>query len=60
MSHVAAELRIFLSLYFIVIPPLANPMLYGLGTQIIRVHILKLIFRHKILPIKLAKAVFVA
>ncbi|XP_073335307.1 olfactory receptor 52D1-like [Pagrus major] len=60
MSHVAVKLRILLSLYFIVIPPIANPVLYGLGTQIIRVHLLKLFFRHKILPTKLAKAVFAA
>ena len=60
MSHVAAELRLFLSLYFVVIPPLANPVLYGLGTQIIRVHVLKLIFRHKILPTKWAKVMIAA
>lgn len=56
MSYVAAEIRIFLSLYFVIIPSVANPVLYGLGTQIVRVHILKLFIRHKILPTKVAMA----
>ncbi|XP_023260468.1 olfactory receptor 52K1-like [Seriola lalandi dorsalis] len=60
MSHVAVEARIFLSLYFIILPPIANPVLYGLGTQIVRVHILKLFIRYKILPTLLAKAVTAA
>uniref|UniRef100_A0A3Q0SEY3 Olfactory receptor n=1 Tax=Amphilophus citrinellus TaxID=61819 RepID=A0A3Q0SEY3_AMPCI len=34
MSHMAFEAQIFLSLYFLIIPPIANPILYGLGTQI--------------------------
>ncbi|XP_051257754.1 olfactory receptor 52D1-like [Dicentrarchus labrax] len=53
MSYVAAEARIFLSLYFIIIQPVVNPVIYGIGTQIIRVHILKLFIRQKI-PINLA------
>ncbi|XP_040908238.1 olfactory receptor 52K1-like [Toxotes jaculatrix] len=60
MNHVAAEVRIFLSLYFIILTPIANPVLYGLGTQIIRVHILKLFIRYKILPTLLTKAVTAA
>lgn len=60
MSLVAAEAQIFLSLYFVIIPSIANPVLYGLGTQIIRVHLLKLLIRQKILPTKLAKAVIAA
>lgn len=60
MSHVAVEARIFLSLYFIIIPPVANPVLYGLGTQIVRVQIMKLFMRYKILPTQLAKAVIAA
>lgn len=56
MRHVATEARIFLSLYFVVITPIANPVLYGLGTQIIRVHLLKLFIKYKILPAKFAKA----
>lgn len=55
MNHVPHGARIFLSLYFIIIPSLANPMLYGLGTQIVRVCIVKMFIRYKILPTKLAK-----
>ncbi|XP_054482378.1 olfactory receptor 52D1-like [Anoplopoma fimbria] len=60
MSHVPIETRIFMSLYFVIIPPIANPVLYGLGTQIIRVHILNLFVRYKILPTHLVKAGIVA
>ncbi|XP_068456234.1 olfactory receptor 52D1-like [Clinocottus analis] len=60
MTFVSIETRIFLSLYFIIIPPIANPLLYGLGTQIVRVHILNLLVRYKILPTNLVKAVSVA
>ncbi|XP_074466748.1 olfactory receptor 52D1-like [Sebastes fasciatus] len=60
MSHVSVEARIFLSLYFIIIPPIANPVLYGLGTQIVRVHILKLFVRYKILPTNLIKVAIAA
>lgn len=60
MSHVAVEERILLSLYFIVITPIVNPLLYGLGTQIVRVHVLKLFIRYKILPAKSSKAVITA
>ncbi|XP_053188269.1 olfactory receptor 52D1-like [Scomber japonicus] len=55
MSHVAFQARIFLSLYFIIIPPITNPMLYGLGTQMVRIQILKLFIKYKILPTQLAK-----
>lgn len=60
MSHVAVEARIFLSLYFVIFPSITNPVLYGLGTQIIRVHIVKLLIKHKIWPSKIAKGVFAA
>ncbi|XP_028277994.1 olfactory receptor 52K1-like [Parambassis ranga] len=55
MTHVALETRIFLSLYFIITPPIINPIVYGLGTHLVRAHILKLF-----LPRKLAKAVTAA
>lgn len=45
MSHVAAEARIFLSLYFIILTPIANPLLYGLGTQKVRFHIIRLFLK---------------
>ncbi|XP_037124932.1 olfactory receptor 52D1-like [Syngnathus acus] len=57
MSHVAIEARIFLSMYFAVIPPVANPLLYGLGTSLVRVQIIKLCIKYKILPSKKAKKV---
>lgn len=57
MSHIAVEARIALSLYFVLLTPIANPVLYGLGTQKVRIHIMKLFLRHKILPTLLAKAV---
>ncbi|XP_063750661.1 olfactory receptor 52D1-like [Eleginops maclovinus] len=60
MSHVSVEARIFLSLYFIIIPPIANPLLYGLGTQIIRVHILKLLVKNRIMPRHLVKRIIAA
>ncbi|XP_077449172.1 olfactory receptor 52A5-like [Stigmatopora argus] len=36
MSHIAMEVRILLSICFAVAPPFANPILYGLGTYLIR------------------------
>ncbi|XP_034406413.1 olfactory receptor 52D1-like [Cyclopterus lumpus] len=60
MTYISIETRIFLSLYFLIIPPIANPMLYGLGSQIVRVHILNLLVRYKILPTNLVKVVTVA
>lgn len=47
MSHMVAEAQIFMSLYFVIIPSVTNPVLYGLGTQLIRVHFLKRLMRHK-------------
>ncbi|XP_035481862.1 olfactory receptor 52D1-like [Scophthalmus maximus] len=60
MSHVAVEARIFLSLYFVILPPITNPVLYGLGTQMVRVQLLKLFIRYKMLQTLLAKAVTAA
>lgn len=42
MSYVITEIQILLSLYFIVITPIVNPVLYGLGIKVIRVRLLKL------------------
>ncbi|XP_064205521.1 olfactory receptor 52D1-like [Anguilla rostrata] len=36
MSHVPSGTRIFMSLYFILFPPLLNPVIYGLTLQSIR------------------------
>ncbi|KAJ0004403.1 hypothetical protein NQD34_010617 [Periophthalmus magnuspinnatus] len=57
MRHLSLEARIFLSLYFIVIPTITNPVLYGLGTQLVRIQILKLFIKYKILPTKITVAV---
>lgn len=57
MSHMGAEAQIFMSLYFVIVPSLFNPVLYGLGTQLIRVHLLKPLMRHKIPSERLAKTV---
>lgn len=57
MTHLVAETRIFMSLYFVILPSISNPVLYGLGTQLIRVNLLKLLMRHKIPLRKLAKTV---
>ncbi|XP_064158814.1 olfactory receptor 52L1-like [Anguilla rostrata] len=42
MSHVPHKARIFMSLYFLIIPPLFNPVIYGIRIQAIRVQIFKL------------------
>ncbi|XP_035241435.1 olfactory receptor 52K2-like [Anguilla anguilla] len=42
MSHVPYKVRIFLSLYFLIFPPLLNPVIYGISIQAIRVQIFKL------------------
>lgn len=55
MSYVITEIQILLSLYFIVITPVVNPVVYGLGTQIIRVRLMKLFLGQRILPAKSIK-----
>ncbi|XP_035241438.1 olfactory receptor 4K17-like [Anguilla anguilla] len=47
MSHVPYKARIFLSLYFLIFPPLLNPVIYGITIQVIRVQIFKLFFTCK-------------
>lgn len=56
MSYVVAEIQILLSLYFIVITPVVNPVVYGLGTQIVRVRLMKLLIGKRVLPAKSTKA----
>ncbi|XP_071772723.2 olfactory receptor 52E4-like [Centroberyx gerrardi] len=60
VSHIAHEARIFMSIYFAIIPSVANPVLYGLGTQLIRVHFFKLYFRCKSLRPKRRKTLAAA
>lgn len=57
MTHMVAEARIFMSLYFVILPSISNPVLYGLGTRLIRVNLLKLLMRHKIPLTQLPKTV---
>lgn len=57
MSHIVAEVRILLSLYFVIIPAITNPVLYGLSSQFVRVHLLKLLTSRKILPSRLGTTV---
>ncbi|XP_035240231.1 olfactory receptor 52L1-like [Anguilla anguilla] len=42
MSNIPHKARIFLSLYFLIIPPLLNPVIYGMSIHTIRVQIFKL------------------
>ncbi|XP_061072382.1 olfactory receptor 4B13-like [Conger conger] len=42
MSHVPYNARIFMSLYFLIIPPLFNPVIYGLNVNSIRIQIFQL------------------
>ncbi|XP_064159701.1 olfactory receptor 1496-like [Anguilla rostrata] len=47
MSHVPQKARIFLSLYILIIPPLFNPLIYGISIQAIKVQIFKLLSSKK-------------
>ncbi|XP_064157407.1 olfactory receptor 1E16-like [Anguilla rostrata] len=47
MSRVLSKFRIFLSLYVVIIPPLFNPVIYGIRIQAIKVQIFKLFRREK-------------
>ncbi|XP_036379232.1 olfactory receptor 142-like [Megalops cyprinoides] len=42
MSHVHYGTRIFMSLYFLIFPPMINPTIYGMSIQAVRVRIFKL------------------
>ncbi|XP_019719519.1 olfactory receptor 52D1-like [Hippocampus comes] len=59
MSHVAIEVRIFLSMYFAVVAPVTNPLIYGLGKSLVRIHIIKLCVKYKTLPSKMPKRVII-
>ncbi|XP_035241424.1 olfactory receptor 142-like [Anguilla anguilla] len=54
MSHVPYKAQIFMSLYFLIFPPLLNPVIYGISIQAIRVPIYKLFStrKNKLIPIK--------
>ncbi|XP_036379237.1 olfactory receptor 142-like [Megalops cyprinoides] len=42
MSHVHYDTRLFMSLYFLIFPPIVNPAIYGMCIQAIRVKIFKM------------------
>ncbi|XP_036379238.1 olfactory receptor 1509-like [Megalops cyprinoides] len=42
MSHVHYGIRLFMSLYFLIFPPMINPAIYGMCIQAIRVKIFKM------------------
>lgn len=43
MRHVPYTLRVILSLYFLILSPLINPILYGIGTQAIKEAIMRIL-----------------
>ncbi|XP_069045949.1 olfactory receptor 52D1-like [Lepisosteus oculatus] len=45
MSHIPSEVRVALSLYFLIFPPLLNPIIYGLRITTIRTTFKKLRFK---------------
>ncbi|XP_061072395.1 olfactory receptor 52K2-like [Conger conger] len=54
MNHVPYKARIFLSIYFLIFPPLFNPVIYGISIQAIRVQIFKLFItcKNKLTPLQ--------
>lgn len=45
VSHLPYQTRLFLSLYFLIFPPVLNPAIYGLSIQLIRVQLIRLFSR---------------
>uniref|UniRef100_A0A8C3AZN7 Olfactory receptor n=1 Tax=Cyclopterus lumpus TaxID=8103 RepID=A0A8C3AZN7_CYCLU len=45
MSHLSYQSKLFLSLYFLIFPPILNPTIYGLSIQVIRAKLVKLFSR---------------
>lgn len=45
LSHLPYQSKLFLSLYFLIFPPLLNPAIYGLSIHLIRAQLLKLFSR---------------
>ncbi|XP_028277996.1 olfactory receptor 2A25-like [Parambassis ranga] len=44
-SHLSYQAKLFLSLYFLIFPPLLNPAIYGLSIQLIRKKLLRFLSR---------------
>ncbi|XP_042183779.1 olfactory receptor 52D1-like [Oncorhynchus tshawytscha] len=52
-SHLPYRTQVFMSLYFLIFPPILNPAIYGLSIQAIRVKLLKLCYnKNRILSIQ--------
>ncbi|XP_044079664.1 olfactory receptor 52D1-like [Siniperca chuatsi] len=45
ISHLSYQTKLFLSLYFLIFPPILNPIIYGLSIQVIRVQLFRLFSR---------------
>ncbi|KAM9348908.1 olfactory receptor 4B13-like [Symphorus nematophorus] len=45
ISYLSYQTRLFLSLYFLIFPPILNPAIYGLSIQLIRVQLFRLFCR---------------
>ncbi|XP_066502519.1 olfactory receptor 1496-like [Hoplias malabaricus] len=52
ISYLPYDFRTFMSLYFMICPPLLNPIIYGMSGQAIRNHIWRFIFSKKLTPFK--------
>ncbi|XP_061596723.1 olfactory receptor 4E1-like [Cololabis saira] len=46
-KHLSYQAKLFLSLYFLIFPPLLNPAIYGLGTRLIRIRLFRLLCRKR-------------
>ncbi|XP_076835681.1 olfactory receptor 1E16-like [Brachyhypopomus gauderio] len=49
MNYSPFDFRTFMSLYFMIFPPLLNPVIYGMCCQVIRKHIWRVFFHRKVI-----------
>ncbi|XP_072518704.1 olfactory receptor 4B13-like [Salminus brasiliensis] len=52
ISYLSYDFRTFMSLYFMIFPPLVNPIIYGMSGQVIRNFVHKFFFRKKVAVFK--------
>ncbi|XP_072518602.1 olfactory receptor 4B13-like [Salminus brasiliensis] len=52
ISYLSHDFRTFMSLYFMIFPPLVNPIIYGMSGQVIRNFVYKFFFRKKVAVFK--------
>ncbi|XP_066556111.1 olfactory receptor 4B13-like [Amia ocellicauda] len=50
MSHAPSAVRIVLALYFLIFPPLINPLIYGISIQAVRVKVIQILLKRKTVP----------